>query len=90
PPFSAVVTDIATNPDIGAVLQVGTGKIDFIYVVVTAEDGSLQLARGAVYSFYEFTNDINNRLNDTQWRGIIEAGQLPPRPDWTSEFMGQP
>ncbi|MDX2078166.1 MAG: DUF3160 domain-containing protein, partial [bacterium] len=47
PPFSAVVTDIATNPDIGAVLQVGTGKIDFIYVVVTAEDGSLQLARGA-------------------------------------------
>jgi hypothetical protein len=90
PPFAALVTDIATNPDIGQVLQVGTGKIDYIYVVVTADDGSLQLARGGVYSFYEFTNDINNRLNDTQWRGLIDAGRIPPRPDWTSEFMGQP
>ncbi len=90
PPFSAVVTDIATNADVGQVLQVGTGKIDYIYVVVTADDGSLQLARGGVYSFYEFTNDINNRLNDTQWRGLIDAGRIPPRPDWTSEFIGQP
>ncbi|MCU0481603.1 MAG: DUF3160 domain-containing protein [Anaerolineae bacterium] len=90
PPFSAVVTDIATNSDMGQVLQIGTGKINYIYVVVTAEDGTLQLARGATYSFYEFTNDINNRLNDTQWRGLIEAGRIPPRPDWTAEFMGQP
>jgi len=90
PPFSAVVTDIATNSDIEAVLQIGTGKIDYIYVVVTGDDGTLQLARGAVYSFYEFINDINNRLTDEQWREMITNGQIPPRPDWTSEFIGQP
>lgn len=90
PPFSAVVTDIATNSDIEAVLQIGTGKINYIYVVVTGDDGRLQLARGAVYSFYEFTNDINNRLTDEQWREMITNGQIPPRPDWASEFMGQP
>lgn len=89
PPFSAIVTDIAGNADIGAVLQIGTGKIDYIYVVTTARDGSLHLARGAVYSFYEFTNDINNRLTDTQWRDAIMAGQIPPRPEWVNEFMGQ-
>lgn len=88
PPFSAVVTDIATNPDIEQVLQIGTGKIDYIYVVVTGDDGTLQLARGAVYSFYEFRNDINNRLTDEQWREMIINGQTPPRPDWVSEFMG--
>lgn len=90
PPFPAVVTDIATNSDIEMVLQIGTGRINYIYVVVTGDDGTLKLARGATYSFYEFVNDINNRLNDTQWRGLIEAGTIPPRPDWTVEFMGQP
>lgn len=88
PPFSAIVTDIAVNADIQQVLQIGTGKLNFIYVVVTGDDGQLELARGATYSFYEFRNNINNRLTDEQWREMITNGQVPPRPDWMSELIG--
>lgn len=63
---AAVVTDIATNPN-GSVLEVGTGAIDRIYVIVDVE-GSLRIAVGGVYSFYEFEQPINERLTDKEWR----------------------
>lgn len=63
---AAVVTDIATNPN-GSVLEIGTGGIDAVYVIVEVE-GSPRIAVGGVYSYYEFEQPLNERLTDKEWR----------------------
>lgn len=68
-----VITDIATDPN-GQVLEIGNGKADTIYVVVPV-DGTLRLATGSVYSFYQFPWDIGDRLTDSEWR-IMMGAQL--------------
>ncbi|MBZ0290433.1 MAG: DUF3160 domain-containing protein, partial [Anaerolineae bacterium] len=89
PPPVALVTDVANNPDAKTVLQEGVGDVDFIYVVIPAPDGRLQIARGGVFSYYEFINDINQRMTDEEWRALVDSGGLPPRPSWVSSFMGE-
>jgi hypothetical protein len=88
PRMAAVVTDVASNPDAGTVLQVGTGYVDYIYVITGSPQG-LQLSRGAVYSYYEFVNEIDNRLTDEIWREMVREGNLPPRPAWISSFFSE-
>ncbi|MBI5668712.1 MAG: DUF3160 domain-containing protein [Chloroflexi bacterium] len=83
----ALVTDIASAPMIGQVLQEGVGAVDTIYVVVPHPQGGLQMVRGGVFSYYEFVGDINQRMTDEEWRDKVKAGDLPPRPTWVSEFL---
>jgi hypothetical protein len=89
PPPVALVTDVANNPGIQSVLQEGVGGVDYIYVVIPAPDGRLQIARGGVFSYYEFTNDINKRMTDEEWRVLVTSGSLPPRPSWVTSFLGE-
>ena len=91
-----VIADIATDPN-GTVLEVGSGKVDSLYVVFPI-DGELHVARGAAYSFYQFTQPIENRLTDSQWRAMLEGGYLdddwnwvesesaPAKPEWTMSY----
>jgi hypothetical protein len=88
PEMAAIVTDVASNPDAGTILQVGTGYVDYIYVITDSTQG-LQLTRGAVYSYYEFVNDIDNRLTDEAWRDMVQTGELPSRPGWISRFFSE-
>lgn len=96
---AALVTDIATDPN-GACLEVGTGGVDKIYVVVNVE-GVLRIATGTVYSFYEFTQPLDQRLTDTEWKIMLgieqEVGpdgypifdserEKVEQPSWISEF----
>ena len=91
---AALVVDIATDPN-GSVLEVATGNPSRIYVVVKV-DGSLRIATGSVYSFYQFTWPMDNRLTDSEWRIMMgyqvnEEGyynQDPPieKPDWTESY----
>lgn len=85
PRMAALVSDVASNPDSGEVLQAGTGYVDYIYVITDSPNG-LQLTRGAVYSYYEFVRPIDGRLTDEEWREQVMAGTVPPRPDWISTF----
>jgi hypothetical protein len=66
---SALVADIATDPN-GTCLEVGTGGVDTIYVVVNVE-GSLRIATGTVYSYYEFEQPLTERLTDQEWRIML-------------------
>lgn len=68
---AAVVVDIATDPN-GAVLEAATGNPSDIYVVVKV-DGKIKIARGAVYSFYQFAWPMEDRLTDSKWRQMIGA-----------------
>ncbi|MBD5493480.1 MAG: DUF3160 domain-containing protein [Lachnospiraceae bacterium] len=93
---AATVADIATNPADGTVLEVATGNPSFILVVVKV-DGKLKLARGSVYSFYQFEWPMSDRLTDSEWHYMLgikadETGEynyepLPiQKPDWTTSY----
>jgi hypothetical protein len=85
--IAAIIADIMSNPE--AALQIGTGHIDLIYVLVPNDDGQFQVARGAVYSFYEFWVPRGERLTDEEWRTMVHEGRIPDRPSWTTpSFTG--
>lgn len=84
---AALVADVATDPN-GQVLEEATGWINSIYVVAPIE-GELRLTKGAVYSYYEFTQPISERLTDSEWQEMLES-DAPDLPEWTSVFMGEP
>jgi hypothetical protein len=85
----ALVTDVANNPGNFTVLQEGVGGVDLIYVVVPSPRGGFQMARGGVFSYYEFVGDINQRMTDDEWRAKVASGDLPPRPAWVSAFYSE-
>jgi len=88
PETVALVADVASNPSAGTVLEEAIGEVDLIYVVASGPHG-LHLTRGAVYSQYEFTQPIDSRLTDDEWRAMVAAGALPPRHAWTSLYFGE-
>lgn len=61
---SALVSDVAGIADVGQFLEIGTGLPNDI-LVATYNNGKVYLARGAVYSYYEFVSD--KPLTDEQW-----------------------
>ncbi len=91
---AAVVADIATDPN-GQVLEVATGNPSTIMVVVNVE-GSLRIARGSVYTFYQFPWPLNDRLTDSRWRQMMglqadEDGNYNydkpvKQPEWTRSY----
>ena len=84
---AAIIADVATDPN-GQVLEEGTGKISEIYVVVPV-DGKLKIAKGGVFSYYEFTHPMSDRLTDKKWREILNSEQAPKLPEWTDDFVAK-
>jgi hypothetical protein len=82
---AAIVADVASGAK--GVLEVGTGRIDRIYVLVPDDAGTFQVAVGGVYSYYEFTNSPGERLADEEWRAALDAGTAPERPAWETAFL---
>lgn len=78
---AALVADIATDPN-GAVLQTAT-NVGTIYVLVNV-DGSLRIASGSVYLFYQFNQPMEQRMTDQDW--WVELGKMP---DENGEFNRQ-
>lgn len=94
---AAVVTDIATDPN-GQVLEIATGIPSSIYVVVNV-DGKIKIARGSVYTFYQFPWAMKDRLTDSKWRYMMRyqadengnwldfEAELPVKqPEWTQSY----
>lgn len=90
-PEAAVIADVATDPVDMIVLEEAVGRVDEIYVVVPVveQDGTtwLQVAKGGVFSYYEFPWPAGDRLTDEKWRAMLNAGQAPPRPEWSRSFL---
>jgi hypothetical protein len=83
-PIVAVVAGGGSRLD--EVLEVGTGYIDRIYVVVPIE-GQMQVAQGGVYSYYEFPQPRSDRLTDEAWRERLAGPDAPGLPAWASNFV---
>ncbi|MCD6109837.1 DUF3160 domain-containing protein [bacterium] len=77
-----IIADVATNPNC-CVLEVGTGHVEPIYVVFPI-DGELRVGKGGVYSYYEFSWPMADRLTDEKWRDEIlwDNDKRPDRPSW--------
>ncbi len=84
---AALVADVATDPN-GYVLEGATGRIFEIYAIVPVE-GSLRIAKGGVYSHYEFLWPIDDRLTDRKWYEILDSDDVPPLSPWTEAFIAQ-
>jgi hypothetical protein len=83
---AALVADVATDPN-GQVLEEAVGRVFEIYVVVPDGNGGNHIAKGGVYSYYEFPWPMSDRLTDESWRAILTAGNAPDRPAWTESFI---
>jgi len=81
---AALIADVMRNQE--AVLELGTGYVDHIFVIVSDDKGGYQVATGGVYSYYEFWNS-GQRLTDEEWRAMLEAGTEPDRPAWQDIFL---
>jgi hypothetical protein len=68
------------------VLEVATGYVDRIYVVVPIE-GELSIAQGGIYSYYEFSQPRSERLTDQAWRERLAGPDAPPLPPWSANFL---
>ena len=85
---AAVVADVATDPN-GLVLEEATGRIFEIYVVIPDGMGGLSIAKGGVFSYYEFPWPIGDRLTDEAWREKLNVGDIPERPKWTDIYFAE-
>ena len=79
----AIVADVHTDVNTGLVLEEGVGDAFIIYVVAPLE-GRLVVTQGGVFSYYEFTHPMDDRLTDEAWQ------KLEPKPDlptWVGSFV---
>lgn len=88
PDDTSLVADVASNTVTSQALHVAIANPDLIYVVTNSPYG-LTVTRGAVYSYYEFVNPIDQRMNDDEWRELVAAGETPLRPEWTALYLGE-
>jgi hypothetical protein len=89
----SLVTDIHTAPPdqvdlIGGVLHEGTGNVDLLLIAVDNGPDRMMYA-GPVMSHYEFIvpGPSLTRMADSEWQGILSAGNGPSRPEWTRSYL---
>jgi len=90
-----VIADVHTQPTdqagnvVGHVLHVGVGKINLgVFLAESPATNYTPTAFvGPVMSYYEkLTNDFD-RLTDERWTTMVDAGEVPIRPDWVNIYL---
>jgi hypothetical protein len=84
----AVVADVHTDSNTNTCLEEGVGYPLEIFVIVN-EGGIARITRGAIFSYYEFTQPIASRLTDEEWRDMLTGSETPSMPQWTTSFMDE-
>jgi hypothetical protein len=72
----ALVADVHTDPNTNQVLQEAVGDVWTIYVL-TPSGADTVITRGGVFSYYEFTHPMSDRLTDEKWQSM-ENRPAPP------------
>ncbi|MBN2102795.1 DUF3160 domain-containing protein [bacterium] len=85
PVIADVHTDLSTYP--GVILEEGVGYPYAVYVLCNIA-GRIVLTKGAGYSYYELTRPVpEGRLNDEEWRDMLDNGSAPDMPEWSCHFI---
>jgi hypothetical protein len=82
----AVVADVHTDPNSQLVLEEGVGNPFYIYALIPYQQKQY-LAIGGVFSYYEFTKPIGERMTDEQWQSALSKEPKPDLPIWTNSFI---
>jgi hypothetical protein len=80
----AIIADVHTDSNYDLCLEEGVGYPLEIFVIVN-QQGKLHITRGAIFSHYEFKQDIAERLNDEEWRELL-ISDPPSMPEWSESF----
>ena len=88
--FVPTVADVHTDTNGGGrVLEVGVGHATL--GVIAIDNGPDVMAYvGPLYTYYEFTHPVGDRLTDQQFSGMLLSSGSPPRPAWVSSFQPPP
>jgi hypothetical protein len=73
----ALIADVATDFVGNRALYAATGAPRELLVYVNDRSGGPRIARGYVYSYYEFDRPLSGgRMNDPEWRRIVYRGGM--------------
>jgi len=81
----AVIADVHTDANSGLCLEEGVAYPLQIFVVVR-EGEVTRLTAGAIFSYYEFAQPIEDRLDDERWREMLATHSEPAMPIWLNSF----
>jgi len=90
-----IIADVHTQPTdqagnvVGNVLHVGTAKINLgVFLVEESSSAGKPVAYiGPVMSYYEHITSNFDRFTDQRWSDMVEAGNMPKRPDWVNIYL---
>lgn len=95
--YMALVSDVATDVDDELCLEEAIGGASSIYVVFPI-DGELHIGVGAVYTQYQFTQPMSERMTDRDWKkkshlnyesgenGQFVVVQQVDQPEWMNSY----
>lgn len=83
---TTIIADVHTDSNTNMCLEEGVGYVDLILVAYVAGD-DIVVGAGPVLNYYEFKQNMSNRLTDEEWKTMLETDETPDRPDWTSSFI---
>jgi hypothetical protein len=83
----ALIADVHTDATVGRVLEVGVGPVGLVSVPVTL-DGAVVTVAGPIFTYYEFTEPMTNRLTDAAWQARLARGEAPA-PVILGEWLGR-
>jgi hypothetical protein len=81
----AVIADVHSDFATGNCLEVGVGRPLTIYVI-NKSGNQLVIAMGSAYSYYEFSQPLNNRLTDEAWKEMLSGSSPPSLPQWMGSY----
>ncbi len=82
----AVIADVHTDPNTLSALEVGVGYPLVLYVIVPTASGPVMTV-GGMFSYYEFTHPISDRLTDEAWQEMLRSGSSPGPAEWLDDFL---
>ncbi|MCX6745893.1 MAG: DUF3160 domain-containing protein, partial [Candidatus Parcubacteria bacterium] len=83
---SVMVADVHTEGNVKKVLEEGVGYIKTLLAAYKLPDNRILLGAGPVFSYYEFKQDMGNRLTDEAWRQMLDSNKHPDQPNWVKSF----
>lgn len=86
--WEPTVVDVHTDPNKQTVLEEAVGNCNFLVAAID-NDGDRMIYVGPTYTYYEFEQPAQNRLDDRQWGQMLTTGSAPEQPEWTESFQGE-
>lgn len=85
--WDPIVADVHTDPDSKTCLEVGVGDTNLGVFALDRGGKDWAVYVGPLYSYYEFRQPAEKRLQDREWQDLLRAGTAPERPAWVNGFQ---